>query len=399
MTKSPLLLLEELFQKENPVIAGLMSGTSMDGLDIALCRIARPSLFGEGGSGGGGWRIETLAARTAPMPDGVRPRIQRAMEGDLVEAARLDIELGRWFADETVALARESGLTVDLVGSHGQTIYHEHGRTTLQIGEPGFLANRLRCVVAHDFRRADVVLGGCGAPLVPIFDRLVLGRDHAAVLSVNIGGIANLTILPPLRDSNEEPLAFDCGPGNMVIDRIMERRTDGRALFDDGGQEAALGQVDEGLLAELMAHPFISATAPKSAGREQFGRDFTDGLIAKQAPASDEDWRDLLATVTAWTADCILAATGGQRIEHAYIAGGGARNATLMARLEQGLGKGVIIDLRETGIDPDNKEALAFALLARLLIDGEPGNVPRATGASASGLMGRLTFPTEFTLD
>ena len=382
---SPLARLEALSRKKRPVIAGLMSGTSMDGLDIAFCHVD--------GQAGGKRCMEMLAAHTAPMPDRFRPRIEQAMEGDLVEAARLDIELGRWFAEATLDLARKHGVAVDLVGSHGQTVCHEHGRTTLQIGEPGFLANRLDCVVAHDFRRGDVVAGGCGAPLVPIFDRLVMGLDDAAVLSVNIGGIANLTIVPPLHRSNEEPLAFDCGPGNMVIDRIVERRTNGTALFDEGGAEAARGRVNEKLLAELMTHPFVTAEAPKSAGREQFGREFTDALVERASPQSDSDWQDLLATVTAWTAECIIAAARGKRIERAFIAGGGAHNTTLMARLRHGLAGVEFTHPDETGIDPDFKEALAFALLAQLLIEGEPANVPRATGAAGPALLGRLTFP------
>ncbi|MEZ5835271.1 MAG: anhydro-N-acetylmuramic acid kinase [Geminicoccaceae bacterium] len=384
MPVSPLDRLQALAAKPDPVIAGLMTGTSMDGLDIAFCRIGPQAEMR---------LIETLATETVPMPSDLRRQIEASMGGDLYTAARVDMDLGRWFADATFNLAQRHGIRIDLVGSHGQTVYHEHGRTTLQIGEPGYLARRLGCVVAHDFRRADVVLGGCGAPLVPVFDQLMLGRRDETVLSINIGGIANLTIIPPLRHSNEEPLAFDCGPGNMVIDRIMERRTGGRMMFDAGGAEAARGAVDELLMTDLMAHPFLTAPPPKSAGREQFGHAFTDALVDRINPQCDDDWRDLLATVTSWTAAAILSSIRGHKIEYVFVGGGGARNTTLMTQIEAGLGPGKLHDLCDAGIDPDFKEALAFALLARLLIDGEPGNVPRVTGASLPGLMGRLTFP------
>ena len=354
----------------------------MDGLDVAVCIVgsqARP--------------INLVAGRTVPMPPEIRSDLDAVLEGDLVATARLDMRLGAWFADSVASVMDEVGLKADLVGSHGQTIYHEHGVTTLQIGEPGFLAERLGCVVASDFRRADLVLGGCGAPLVPIFDELVLGLNDETVLSINIGGISNLTLLPPRRRDGEEPLAFDCGPGNMVLDRIVERWTEGRETYDESGAHAARGKIDEALLQELMAHPFLAQPPPRSAGREQFGTAFTDSLIEKAGPSLDEDWQNLLATATAWSVDAIVSSIDPNGIDRVYVGGGGAHNRTLMARLTSAFAAGAMADLHSAGVDPDFKEAMAFALLARLLIDGENGNVAQATGARRSGMLGRLTLP------
>ena len=386
MPSSPKHRLDTLAQSRELVVAGLMTGTSMDGLDVALCRV-----------GPAADPIELIHGRTVPMPGELRSGLEAALEGDLVAMARMDTGLGAWMADALAEVVGEAGVTLDLVGSHGQTVYHEHGVTTLQIGEPGYIAARLDCVVASDFRRADIVLGGCGAPLVPIFDRLVLGQDDETVVAINIGGISNLTVLPPARTSNQEPCAFDCGPGNMVLDRIVECWSGGQRLLDENGEAAARGIVDTALLADLMAHPFLALAPPRSAGREQFGKAFTDALIERVAPGSDGEWQNLLATATAWSADAITtslrAGIDRHSIDRIYVGGGGARNATLMHRLEAALGQGVLRDLSEAGIDADLKEAMAFALLARLLIDGHAGNVPRATGAARPGLLGRLTFP------
>ncbi|MCB1972683.1 MAG: anhydro-N-acetylmuramic acid kinase, partial [Geminicoccaceae bacterium] len=252
----------------------------------------------------------------------LKAMIEEAQAGSLPAAARADMALGRWFAEATAAFAEETGIAIDLVGSHGQTVCHEHGVTTLQIGEASYIAARLDCPVVADFRRADIAQGGCGAPLVPIFDEIVFGRREEAVLAINIGGIANLTFIPARAHSNAAPTAFDCGPGNMVIDRLASVRSRGARTYDENGAMAAAGRVEDALLERLMEHPFFAGDGPRSAGREQFGHAFTDELIERVAPADDRSWCDLIATATAWTARAIALSidradpAGGARIAH-----------------------------------------------------------------------------------
>lgn len=378
---------DEVRAKPERLVAGLMSGTSMDGIDVAICRLAagRPPKL-----------LDLVAARTFPWDVALAERLRRAHHADAGELARLNRAVGEAFAAAAGALAEERRVALDLVGSHGQTICHEHGLTTLQIGEAAMLADRLGCPVVSDFRQNDIAAGGCGAPLVPIVDRWLLARPGAAVLSVNIGGISNLTALPPSDDEDGVVLGFDCGPGNMILDELARRMSDGALDCDRDGRLAAAGRVDQALLERLLDDPPLRQPPPRSFGREQYGAAFVDRLLAEAAPAGPDGWRDLMATVTALTAEAIrrscqehVAAT--HPVAEVVVAGGGARNLTLMRALAAAMAP-VPVTLGDAyGLPIDFKEAVVFALLASARLDGVPGNVPSVTGAKRPVLLGKLT--------
>ncbi len=376
----------EVRAKPVRTVAGLMTGTSMDGLDIALCRVTSAPGLG----------FDLLAFETVPLPAGLRAALAAEHLHDLAGLARTDAALGRFFADALAGLLERHPVALDLIGSHGQTVYHEHGLTSLQLGEPAHLAWRFRCPVVHDFRANDIAAGGAGAPLVPYVDYRLLGGRGAALLMVNIGGIANFTALPAVGDDPGAVLGMDCGPGNMLLDQLAQRFSRGRMGVDLDGRLAARGKVSPELLADLCAHPFFAAAPPKSAGREQFGAAFAETLLAKARPGSDQDWYDLLATATELTAfgihDCYLRHVARRLpVESVVISGGGARNPELMARLAARFGNLPLATSDAYGLPVDAKEAIAFAILASERIDERPTNLPSVTGASAQVLLGKVT--------
>lgn len=368
------------------LVAGLMSGTSMDGIDVAICRVAagEPRL------------LELLGARTESWPPEIAERLRLAHRADAPEIARLGRVVGEAFAAAAAALAAELGVALDLVGSHGQTIAHEHGVTTLQIGEAAFIAERLGCPVVSDFRQNDVAAGGCGAPLVPIVDRWLLARPGRSVLALNVGGIANLSVVPPREQPDATMIGFDCGPGNMVLDELARRRSEGRETCDRDGRLAAAGRVDRALLADLLAEPTLNAALPRSLGSEQYGPEFVSALLARWPADSDERWQDLLATATQLTVEAVARAyrqwvAPEGEVAAVLVSGGGARNPELMRRLAMALAPIEVTTTAAVGLSPDFKEAIAFALLASARIDGIPGNVPAVTGARRAVLLGKVT--------
>ena len=358
----------------------------MDGIDVAVCRVAagEPQL------------LELIGARTVPWQPVTSNRLERAQSADALELARLGRLVGESFASAAADLAAELHVELDLVGSHGQTIAHEHGVATLQIGEAAFLAERLGCPVVSDFRQNDVAAGGCGAPLVPIVDRWLLARPGRAVLALNIGGITNLTAVPP-RERPQEPLiGFDCGPGNMILDQLARRRSGGRERFDRDGRLAAAGRVDERLLAELLADPILAAAPPRSLGREQYGAGFTNALIERMAPVDERAWHDLFATAAEFTVRAVVQAyrvhvAPTRGVSAVLVSGGGARNTYLLQRLAAAMAPIEVATTDACGLSADFKEAIAFALLASARIDGVPANVPEVTGARRNVLLGKLT--------
>lgn len=248
----------------------------------------------------------------------------------------------------------------------------------MQIGQPAEIAEGTGIRVVADFRPRDFAAGGQGAPLVPFADRLLLARPGRVVACQNVGGIANVTAIGPGPD---DLLAFDTGPGNMAIDAAASRATGGRARFDRGGRLAAAGRVDEGLLADLLAHPYLRRRPPKSTGREEFGAAFVGPLLAGRR--SPRAWRDLVATLTAFTARSIA---GAYRrflppVDECVVSGGGARNATLMRGLAEAMPGTEVVSSAARGVDPDFKEAIAFALLGWAHLEGRPNTLPAATGA------------------
>ncbi|MDF1585696.1 anhydro-N-acetylmuramic acid kinase [Marinimicrococcus flavescens] len=372
--------LEQVRSLPTRLVAGLMTGTSMDGLDMALCRV----------EAGRPWAFELVATDEAPMPAALRAGLAAQGAMSLGEAARLDRALGLWFADALAPLAERAGQPLDLIGSHGQTAYHEHGVTTVQLGEPAFLAVRFGCPVVSDFRRNDIALGGCGAPLVPAIDRWLFGRPDAGVVALNIGGIANLTAIPP-----EGPVTgFDCGPGNMVLDALARRFTGGRQAADLGGVFAARGRVRPEWLAPLLAEPFFALQPPRSAGREEFGEAFVEALLARAAPADEAAWHDLFATALELTVQAIAGSLQSHvafRPASLIASGGGARNPRLMARLAEVVAPVMLTTSDALGVPGDHKEAITFALLASARLDGLPGNLPEVTGATRPVLLGKIT--------
>ncbi len=389
------------------LVAGVMSGTSADGIDVALCRIT------PGRQPGDSPRIKLIGSAGSPYPKPVRAAILRAMEGaptTPAELSRLNWRLGGVYADAVERAAAKFNLKPALIGLHGQTIHHQTTptrylgtsiRSTWQIGEAAVLAERLRCPVVSDFRPADLAAGGQGAPLVPMLDWTLFRSLRVSRVLQNLGGIGNLTAIPA-GSSFDAIMAFDTGPANMVIDACMS--TLYAKKFDRDGATARRGRVLDGVVAQLLRAPYFAAPPPKSCGREEFGAAFTARFIQLCRKAGTTD-ADCIATATALTAESILDAY--RRFVWAHVgtaaplapvefcvAGGGAKNRTLMTMLQEGFAAlGVRVhSTDELGIPTQSKEAVAFALLAWLTFHGLPGNIPAATGASRAVVLGKVSL-------
>lgn len=383
------------------VVIGLMSGTSVDGLDAACCQIAmakdpdsgRVSLT----------EFEVLGALSHAFDPALQTRLLALMQApcvSLAEVGALNMALGNAFGALARALAQtmgQRGINVDFVASHGQTVGHfppESGGlgSTIQLGEPSVIAHLTKLAVVADFRPADMAVGGHGAPLVPFADLLLFGHPTDARAVQNIGGIANMTVIPA-GDTGAQPLAFDCGPGNMAIDAAM-RHFFGRS-FDADGAVAASGTVNIDLLQDLMADPYLLALPPKSTGRERFGAPFVADLIDRwPVPLPAEDW---VATLTQFTVDSIVQAyqqfvLPQYSVKTVIVGGGGVKNATMMAKLDAGLAPlGVTLTSHEAfGMDSQYKEAAAFALLGYARWMGLHSNIPACTGAREPALLGGI---------
>jgi anhydro-N-acetylmuramic acid kinase len=361
---------------------GLISGTSADGIDAALVEFADPSATAP---------VRVIAARTTPYPDDLRARVLALATRDAAVAlddyGTLDVEIGEAFADAARALLDAAGVApaaVAALGSHGQTLRHRpHGAHpfTLQIGDPSVIAERCGILTVADFRRADLAAGGQGAPLLPALHAAVFAHATIPRAVLNLGGIANLTILAPGHDV----LGFDTGPANCLLDAWAMRHLG--AARDEGGAWAASGRVDAALLAVWLRDPYFSAPPPKSSGREVFNLDWLDARVpAGLAPA------DVQATLLHLSARSIADAlrAHGREASEVYACGGGVHNAALMAALRTEL-PGVRVDTTTAlGLDPDYVEAVGFAWLARARLAGKPGNLPSVTGARGPRLLGAL---------
>jgi anhydro-N-acetylmuramic acid kinase len=375
-------------------VIGLMSGTSLDGVDAALVHF-------EGGESDLEWRL--VAFHSRPWETEARHLVLDAIHaGDARALCRLNVELGEWFARAALNVCEMAGIApsqIDLIGSHGQTVWHEPpaaGRrgATLQLGCAATIAERTGIDVISDFRARDVAAGGEGAPLVPFADRLLYALPGRARILLNIGGMANLTRVPPRSDAS--PLiAFDTGPGNALIDAAVELASGGSETFDRDGARARAGRIDHELLEELRRDAWFARRPPKSTGRETFGRAFVQRLAARLGPADEEAWSDLIAVLTALSATTIADAierwvpTG--RGDELVVTGGGAHNPVLVGALRDAL---PYLDVRtgeQAGIHADAKEAIAFAALAWAHRRGLPGNVPEVTGAQGPRVLGSFT--------
>lgn len=363
---------------------GVMSGTSLDGVSTALVRLHESPDA-----------VELVAFRQEPYAPGERDAVIAAIaRGSSRDLALLHVALGERFAGAVLALLAEARMPpreIGFVASHGQTIWHEPGQATLQLGDPAVMAERLGVPVLSDFRARDVAAGGQGAPLVPLADVMLFGHAERGRLLLNLGGMANVTWVP-CRGRVEGALAFDTGPGVGVIDAVT-RRTDPDAPFDLDGERARRGRPTTRVLEQLLADPFFEMVPPKSTGRERFGLPFADRLLALVRGAGGSE-NDAVATATALTVESVARAlerwTPGGDTE-LVISGGGARNPALVEQLAARVRPRPVVPFDQLFFDGDAKESVAFAYLGLLTLRNRPGNLPAATGARGPRVLGHIT--------
>jgi len=380
------------------LVIGLMSGTSADGVDAACCRLSR------GGDGDLAWEVIGTAAE--PYDPEVADALRAPADLRVPELARLDVEVAIAFSGAARRAARNAGVEladIALIGSHGQTVWHDpRGEIggvgiTLQIGQAAEIVERTGCAVWSDFRSADVAAGGEGAPLVPYVDRLLFQRPGRWRACLNLGGIANVTLLPPEGDL-DDVVAFDTGPGNIVVDALARRLLD--ADRDEGGEIAARGVVETSRLRQALRDPYFSLSPPKSTGRERFGDAFVEKHFAPFDGLDPGSIAERLATAVALTVetvgDALEGEPGGLPLPpdaEIVVSGGGRWNRAMMEALVDRLAPWRVVTSDELGVDGDFKEAVAFAILAWSSACGEPANVPSATGADHPVRLGKLAFP------
>ncbi|MBU3741583.1 MAG: anhydro-N-acetylmuramic acid kinase [Candidatus Kapabacteria bacterium] len=364
-------------------VVGIMTGTSLDGIDVAVCTI----------EDGSPERIVLDAFSTSPYPSDLRERIRSAIEEPMsaADVLRLDMALAHAYADAVRLVA--DNRRVDLIGMHGQTLWHEPPTGTWQAGSATALAALLNVAVVADMRTTDVVLGGQGAPLVPLFDHAVLSDATTYVAALNIGGIANVTALPPSA-SVDDIRAFDTGPGNMLINAATQMLFGKQ--FDDHGSIARAGRVIPALLQELLAHPYMAQQPPKSTGRETFGDGTMRELIRRFGHGSIPS-EDVVATITEFTARSIALhiQTWLPDAQRVVVSGGGVHNTWLMERLGALLSPRVVLRSDDVGVPADAKEAMCWAYLAWRTAAGLHGNVPSVTGASRRAVLGTIAMPPD----
>jgi anhydro-N-acetylmuramic acid kinase len=376
---------------------GIMSGTSADGIDVALVRMVGRKTY-----------LENFAV--FPFPRRVQKSILKLGEGRAVttgEISQLNFLLGEIFANAALASCKKFRVVpaqIAVIGSHGQTIFHQgtpsqfNGQrvaSTLQIGDPSVIAVDTGITTVGDFRPADMAAGGQGAPLVPFVDYLLYWHPRIGRVALNIGGIANVTVIPA-RAQLEDVFAFDTGPGNMVIDALVRHFTRGRKAYDRNAELAAKGRLLPGLLQVLLRDKYFSKVPPKTAGREQYGEGYLRALLSHR-DARRANPEDVIRTSTILTALSILDAfhqfIGPKaRIGELIVSGGGARNPLLMAQIESGLDGVRVREAGELGVPGDAKEAFAFAVLACETLRKRPSNVPHATGAKKSVVLGKVCY-------
>lgn len=369
------------------IAVGLMSGTSLDGIDAALVRIEPrdPS-----------YAFELLNFVTTPFDRELARSLREALPPNLAsvrQIAELHMSLGAAFA--RAARAVTGAMRVDYVASHGQTMLHDGARhISLQIGDPFLIREAMCATVCYDFRSADCAVGGHGAPLVPYVDALLLCSDDEDRVALNIGGIANLTALPSHTELHDV-MAFDTGPGNMLIDAFVAARTGGELHMDEDGVFAAKGSVDSALLAAMLRDPYFTLDPPKTTGRERFGAQFLDLHRARLEQLSLEDGAATLAELTA-ASICNAIARLGLDQARVIVSGGGARNRALVRRIQARLPHAHVERSDAMGLPVDAKEAIAFAVLGYETLRERAANVPRVTGASRPVALGAIA-PYDFT--
>ena len=383
------------------LVLGLMSGTSADGIDVALARIsgAPPRL-----------NAKLLGHASSKFPRALRKEILCVAEQQPVCAgtlSQLNFRLGELFADAALSACRKFRVqpsNINLIGSHGQTIFHQ-GRpakflgkptaSTFQIGDPSVIAARTGITTIGDFRPADMALGGQGAPLVPYVDYLLYRHAKLGRISLNLGGIANITVIP----ANAKPsqvFAFDTGPGNMLIDGLVQHFTDGRQRFDANAQLASRGRGIPGLLDELMHDPYLKLPPPKSTGREYYGRAYLQKLLAVGRRHRAKP-KDLIRAATIFTALSVVDALNRfvlpkTKVHQLIVSGGGAHNPLIFTQISAALRDVEVLPSSRLGVPTEAKEAFAFALLAYETFNARPANLPSATGARGPAILGKISY-------
>jgi anhydro-N-acetylmuramic acid kinase len=373
-------------------VVGLMSGTSADGIDAAVVEIT---------GHGVDTKVEQLAFATLPLDTVLKQRIWGLPDGVSGSICELNFMLGEAFAQAVFAAAASIGLPLGelhLVGSHGQTARHQPlgpGRTrgsTLQIGEGAVIAERTGLPVICDFRVADVAAGGQGAPLIPLVDYLLFREPDRVRATLNLGGIANVTVVDP---DPARVTAFDTGPANMALDAVARAASSGTLGFDRDARLARRGEVDQTLLGELMSMPYLAQRPPKSTGREMFGRDFVYPLLDQFREHLD----DLAATLTHFTAESVGLAFDRfvlpefGEVSDVLVSGGGVHNPLLLELITRRLAPLKVTSVADEGINPDAKEAIGFAVLANESLFSGAGNIPHATGARGPRVLGKFVLP------
>lgn len=383
------------------LVLGMMSGTSVDGIDISLVRISgvRPNL-----------QIKLLNHTSVTFPAAVRKEIFRVAEQTPIssgELSQLHSRLGHIYADAALAACKKFRISprkIDLIGNHGQTIFHQGNpvpflgtrtTSTLQIGEAAIIAARTRIPTVSDFRPADMALGGNGAPLVPFADYALYRHPKLGRVSLNIGGISNVTVIPA-NAKRSQVFAFDTGPGNMLIDALVSHFTHGRQRFDKNAALAQQGRAIPALLNELLRDPYLKLAPPKSTGREYYGASYVKKLLAlgKKHRAKPNDF---IRTATVFTALSIVDALNRfvlskHKIHQLIVSGGGAQNPLLLAQLSAALVGLDVLPSSKVNVPTDAKESLAFALLAYETFHQRPSNIPSATGASGPAILGKISY-------
>ncbi|MBI4686631.1 MAG: anhydro-N-acetylmuramic acid kinase [Nitrospirae bacterium] len=383
----------KIFQKRSRLILGLMSGTSHDGVDAVVAQI---SIKGRGSE------VRGLYHYHLPFSGALREKISNAFLGNTENICRLNFELGEVFAEASLRCLEKAGLKparIDAIASHGQTIYHippknKVGGSTLQIGEASVIAERTGILVVSDFRTRDMAAAGHGAPLVPLADYILFNEKGKTKSVQNIGGIANLTVVP---ERIEDIMAFDTGPGMSLIDEAIRLFTNGRLRFDLNGRMAERGAPVKALLDELMRHPFLRNRPPKSTGRETFGRQMAGDIIKRYSKRKNIMPEDIVSTLTMFTALSIKSAyeefvLPRFKVSEIILSGGGCKNAFLVRLLKEHLSPIKFTYIDDYGIPYQAKEALSFAILANETLSGRAGNLPHATGARHPVILGKITL-------
>lgn len=364
-------------------VIGMISGTSFDGIDAGCFDINVVD---------GVMSAKLLGFESYEYKQDVHDLIAKAMPPqttDLESICILDTYIGQEFARAVLDLLQKFSITADLIVSHGQTVFHwidqsNKARGTLQIGEPTWIAEATGVTVVSNIRSRDVVVGGHGAPLVSILDQLLLGSHDEPVAALNLGGISNVTVT----GKGLTPIAYDIGPANGLLDAAISAFTNGASHYDEDGKLAATGKVDSVVLGKLLQEPYYALAAPKSTGKELFHLPY---ITAHFGEVSSWKIEDVMATLLALTVETVALDVEKYKVSQLFVAGGGSANPVMMKALTERLAPCEVLSMASLGVDPRQKEALAFAIMGYLSAHGQPGSIPSCTGANKATILGSFT--------